>query len=154
MAASARDLPCRSPSTARLVGVATVSVRIELNQGSILHMLRAPRGIVGLDMRRRGRKVQRVARRNVHSRTGRLAASIEVGSVTYQGAPGVEVGTSLYYARWVHDGTGIYGPAGQPIRPVRSPYLKFPLNGRTVYARTVRGQRANPYLRNALHAAL
>jgi hypothetical protein len=132
-----------------------VSVRIDLNYRQINAMLRSPNGIVAWNMRRRGRKVQRHAQRNVKSRTGALARSIEVRQAMFAGAPGVEVYTNLYYALWVHDGTGIYGPTGRPIRPRRAQYMVFRgSGGALVYARSVRGQRSNPYLRDALRSAV
>ncbi len=133
----------------------TASVRIDLNYRQINRILRSPTGLVARNMLRRGRKVQRHARRNVNSRTGALARSIEVRMAMQVGVPIVEVYTDLHYALWVHDGTGIYGPRGRPIRPRRARYMVFRGSGGTlVYARSVRGQRANPYLRNALHSAL
>jgi hypothetical protein len=132
-----------------------VSVRIDLNYKQINRILRSPNGLVARNMKRRGRKVQRHAQRNVNSRTGALARSINVRLAMEAGAPGVEVYTDLYYALWVHDGTGIYGPRGRPIRPRRARYMVFRgSSGTLVYARSVRGQHANPYLRNALRSAL
>lgn len=67
-----------------------------------------------------------------------------VGQLTYH-AP---------YALAVMKGTGIYGPRGVPITPKRGQYLVFRgRDGGLVYAREVRGQRANPFLVNALKAA-
>lgn len=136
--------------------MATVSVRLELNQRQINRMLRSPNGLVARNMRRRGRKVQRHAQRNVNSRTGRLAGSIQVRQIMENGGPGVEVYTSLHYAMWVHEGTGIYGPRGRPITARRpGGYLKFQGRyGGIVYTKSVRGQRPNPFLRDALRSAL
>jgi hypothetical protein len=131
-----------------------VSVRIELNQWQINRVLRSPSGLVAKNMERRGRKVQRHAQRNVNSRTGALSRSITISWTSYYGAPGVEVGTSLYYGIMVHDGTGIYGPSGRPIRARPGGYLKFQARGGVVYAKSVRGQRSNPFLRDALRSAL
>jgi hypothetical protein len=132
-----------------------VSVRIELNHRQIQRILRSPNGMVARNMMRRGRKVQRHARRNVHSRTGALARSIEVRQAMFAGAPGCEVYTGIFYALAVHDGSGIYGPSGRPIRARSGGFLKFTgRGGETVYAKQVRGQRANPFLRDALRSAL
>ncbi|MCA1841581.1 MAG: HK97 gp10 family phage protein [Actinobacteria bacterium] len=58
------------------------------------------------------------------------------------------------YALAVMKGTGIYGPRARPITPKRGKYLVFRgRDGGLVYARSVRGQRANPFLVNALKAA-
>jgi hypothetical protein len=133
----------------------SVSVRIELNERQINRILRSPNGLTAQNMLRRGRRVQRHARRNVNSRTGALARSIEVQRASFGGAPGCEVGTGLYYALAVHDGTGIYGPRGRPIRAARGSFMKFVgRSGDVVYAKQVRGQQSNPFLRDALRSAL
>ena len=134
--------------------MATVSVRIDLNHRQINRILRSPNGMTARNMLRRAHRVQRHARRNVNSRTGQLARSIEVRRAYFAGAPGAEVYTGLYYAIMVHDGTGIYGPTGRPIRAQRGRYLVFEVGGRTIFARQVRGQRANPFLRDALRSAV
>jgi hypothetical protein len=37
----------------------------------------------------------------------------------------VNVGSNLYYAPWVEEGTGIYGPKGQPIVPTHAKVLAW-----------------------------
>jgi hypothetical protein len=125
-----------------------ISVRIELKQRQIDHILRSPNGITGRNMMRRANKVQRHAQRNVHSRTGRLARSINVRRAYFLGAPGAEIYTGLSYAHFVHDGTR------GPIRARAGGYLKFEISGQTIYAKQVRGQSANPFLAKALRSAL
>jgi hypothetical protein len=70
--------------------------------------------------------------------------------------------SDLEYALYVHEGTGIYGPKGQPIRPKNGRFLVFEArNARTtprgrgniVFARQVRGQRPQRFLLEALRAA-
>lgn len=59
----------------------------------------------------------------------------------------------LEYAAYVHIGTGIYGPEGRPIRPVRARVLTWqPRGGPRQFAREVKGQRPNPFLLEALRA--
>jgi hypothetical protein len=132
-----------------------VSVRIDLNYRQINRILRSPTGLTARNMLRRGRKVQRHARRNVRSRSGKLARSIEVRLAMQSGAPGVEVYTDVHYALWVHNGTGVHGPRGRPFGPRRAKYMVFRgSDGTIVRTRSVRGQTANPFLRDALHSAL
>jgi hypothetical protein len=100
-------------------------------------------------MSTRGRRVQRAARRNVRSRSGDLARSIEVHIVIEGGGAGVRVGTDLRYARFVHDGTGIHGPRHRPIRPDRKKALAF--DGIVVASSS--GQRGTKFLLRALSAA-
>jgi hypothetical protein len=102
----------------------------------------------------RGARVQRAARRRINSRSGDLARSIEVDTVRGpDGGVGVRVGSSLSYARFVHDGTGIYGPRGRPIRPTRGKALAFTGAGGSVVVASVRGQRGTRFLIEALDAA-
>lgn len=132
----------------------SVSVTININGSALNRLLRSPKGPVGRDMLKRGKKVEAAARRRINSRTGRLADSVKSKIVIANGAAGVEVGTSLFYAKFVHDGTGIYGPAGRPIRPrKRGGALKFSTRSTTVYSAYSVGQKGTHFLRNALRAA-
>jgi HK97 gp10 family phage protein len=129
-----------------------------LDMSAISMQLHSSNSGVMRDMLRRGLRVQARARRRAPANSGRLRGSIEVATVprvvsgvsTY----GVIVGTNLKYARWVHDGTGIYGPHRTPIRPTHSSQLVFKgRNGKMIHVSQVKGQRANPFLKNALAAA-
>lgn len=132
-----------------------VSVRIELNQRQINAILRSPRGIVARNMQWRGNRVRKRAQRLAPSRSGRLRNSITVSFKPHDGAFGVRVGSSLFYAGYVHFGTGIYGPTGQPITARNGGYLKFTgRDGSIVLTRSVRGQPPNPFLARAMSAAL
>lgn len=53
------------------------------------------------------------------------------------------------HAKWVHQGTGIYGLSGNPIIPQRSKVLVFfwSRKNKWMRVRSVRGQPANPFLR-------
>lgn len=130
-----------------------VSVRVDINNRFMNTLLRSPFGPVARHMLSRGRKVQRAARRNVNSRSGDLARSIDVQIVTTGGVSGAQIGTSLHYARYVHDGTGIYGPAHRPIRPSRKKALTFSGATNQVFAHSVRGQPGTHFLTRALDAA-
>lgn len=55
----------------------------------------------------------------------------------------------LDYARWVHEGTGIYGPFHAPITPTVSPFLRFRWHGRRFKKKSVRGQNPQPFLTKA-----
>lgn len=134
--------------------------RLDLN--AVRAILASERGGVARDMLRRGLLVETQAKRNLGGvggpkrvDTGRLRASINTQLVIRQGRPVAVVGTNVFYARYVHDGTGIYGPRHRVIRPIRRKFLRFKPVGsrRWVYARQVRGMVGNPFLRNALRAA-
>lgn len=130
-----------------------VSVRIEINGSALNRLLRSPTGPVARDMLKRGNKVRAAARRRINSRTGDLARSIEVNIVIADGAAGARIGTDLFYARFVHDGTGIYGPSHRPIRPKRGKALAFQGSSGNVVVASSQGQRGTHFLRNALRAA-
>jgi hypothetical protein len=51
-------------------------------------------------------------------------------------------------------GTGIYGPTGRRITPVRAQSLRFVSGGRVVFAKSVKGQKANNFLAESIRAAL
>ena len=53
------------------------------------------------------------------------------------------------YAKWVHTGTGIYGPYKTPIVPRTAPLLVFKYKGRSWGLKSVKGQKAQPFLREA-----
>ena len=139
----------------------TYSQQIDL--ATLRRILAHPRGAVVKDLLRRGFAVESQAKRNLSGAnglpkrvdTGRLRASVATVVVNRNGAPAVLIGTSVRYAIFVHEGTGIYGPRGVPIRPRRAKFLRFRPRGssRWVYAKSVKGMRPNPFLRNALAAA-
>jgi len=133
-----------------------------LNQSELDRLLKSPGGAVAKDLLRRGLRVESQAKRNLGGvdgpkrvDTGRLRASIATQLITIRGWPAVRVGTNVTYAMWVHDGTGVYGPRGVPIRPVRAKVLRFVPRGQStvVYARQVKGMVPNRFLVNALKAA-
>lgn len=141
-----------------------VTINHHINHAALSALLRSPTGPVARDMLRRGIRVQSQARRNLAGGagkprridTGRLRASIYVRPTVSRGAPAVRVGTGVRYAVYVHEGTGIYGPRRAVIRPRRSGgYLVFRPRGAkgTVFVRSVKGMRPNPFLSDALIAA-
>lgn len=114
------------------------------------------------DMLRRGIKVQNQAKRLLsgtagHPKrvdTGNLRSSVRTSLTTFGGSPAVRIGTGVRYARYVHDGTGLFGPRRRLIRPRRAKALTFvPRGGRRVFVRYVRGMRPNAFLKDALPAA-
>lgn len=121
----------------------------------------AVRDSVARDMQRRGLRVEAAAKVRISGHpkrvdSGRLRDSIRAVPIIRGGAPGSRIGTNVKYALFVHDGTGIYGPRGARIKPKTKRYLKFiPKGGnRFVYAKSVKGMRPNPFLKDALVAAI
>jgi hypothetical protein len=77
---------------------------------------------------------------------------IKPGQVFYREV--ITVAEVPLHAKWVHNGTGIYGPHKSPIVPTHKPYLVF--RGRTgakIVTRSVRGQQAQPFLLQAYRVA-
>lgn len=114
------------------------------------------------DLLRRGLKVQARARvllggAGGHPQriaTGQLRSSVGVQLRSLAGAPIVRIGSGVKHARWVHDGTGIYGPRRRKITPKRSRVLVFEVRGGDlVFARSVKGMKKNEFLKDALPAA-
>ena len=52
------------------------------------------------------------------------------------------------YAVWVHSGTGIYAGRGR-IYPKKSSVLVFKIGGKTIFAKSIKGQKANPFVERA-----
>ena len=125
--------------------------------------LRSRNGGVMRDMLRRGLLVETQAKRNLGGGegfpkrvdTGRLRASITTQVVESGGELRVTIGTNVRYARWVHNGTGLYGPAHRYITPKSKRFMRFRTKTSRgyVYARRVQGMRPNPFLASALSAA-
>lgn len=56
------------------------------------------------------------------------------------------------YALYVHEGTGIYGPKGKRIRPVRAKALMFMIDGQPVFRKSVKGMKGRPFLKQAMES--
>lgn len=115
---------------------------------------------IARDMQRRGLRVESAAKVRISGHpkrvnTGRLRSTIKAVPIRRRGVPGSRIGTNVKYALLVHNGTGIYGPRHQPIRPKTKKFLRFIPKGGAhyVFAKSVRGMRPNPFLTDALIAA-
>lgn len=114
-----------------------------------------------------GQAIVNQARANCPTDDGRLKASIAHLVTLGNDRVTIRVGSPLEYAKWVHRGTGIYGPHGKPIVPVTAKALKFrtgkmmgplprgvknaPKNRRPfVFAKSVKGSPPSPFLSDAL----
>lgn len=145
--------------------MATVKATHKLNTAQINYILHSPAGPAARDLIKRGIRVQSRARRNLGGTTGSgprridtglLRASIHTNLLTGGPYLTMRVGSGQYYALWVHDGTGIYGPRATKIKPKTAKYLKFKwkkMGNKTFYFKSVKGMKPNPYLKNALPAA-
>ena len=93
------------------------------------------------------RKVQNRAKALAPVDTGRLRNSITIRRTFSLRGPSAVVGTDLYYAPYVEEGTRPH-----TIRPRTKTVLRFKMGNRIVYAREVNhpGTRARPFLSRAL----
>jgi len=130
-------------------------VNLQINQNAVRALLLDPNSGVARDLLRRGNNVATLAKKYAPVNTGRLRASIEAKLVRYGDNVAVIVGTNVEYAMYQHEGTGIYGPQGQPIRPRNAKFLRFKPkgSGAYVFAREVRGSMPTFFLKRALVAA-
>ena len=104
-----------------------------------------------------GRRVRRDAQNRSPVFCGKLRRSIRVGRVTFRGRiASVKVSTNTGYGLYPEEGTGIYGPKGQVIRPKKAPFLVFQPRGlgHIIRVRSVKGQRGQHYMRDALLATM
>jgi len=133
-------------------------VRHEYNPRAMHAILAAPGGGLEKNMFLRATKIQAQARKNLQRaptrvKTGHLRASILIVPYKAKGYTAFRVGSDLNYARYVHDGTGIYGPKHHLITPKSAHVLAWHGNeGEFVFAKHVKGMRPNPFLRDALAA--
>lgn len=143
----------------------------KFNKAVMEKILTSPQGGVAKDLLKRGVRVQSRARRNLSGLTGSGPRRVNTGhlrsSITVKLIPQpkdliVRVGTDVYYAKWIHDGTGLYGPQHKLIKPRNSRVLAFKSKvygakkgkyAGWVFAKSVKGMKPNPFLKNALAAA-
>lgn len=125
--------------------------RLILDPHAVEALLRSENGPIGVDLWRRLYRVTAAAKRRCPRRSGRLGGSIRPSMRRdSRGLVGV-VGTDVEYALFVHEGTGLYGPRKRRIVPVTKRALYW--KGARHPVRSVRGQRSNPFLRDALKEA-
>jgi hypothetical protein len=107
-------------------------------------------------------QIEQDANRNIPEDTGELR-SVGISRVDskrrVRGPGGLVVKTELSvpkvpeYAKWVHDGTGIYGPRGLPIIPRTAKFMVFQIDGKWFRKHEVYGQRPQPFLKEAVEEA-
>jgi hypothetical protein len=144
-------------------------IDIRLNNAAIAAVLRSPSGEVAKHIQRLGNRVLNRAVSTCPSDTGKLRNSIKLEMRMGPDGPYAQIGSNEEYALWVHEGTGIYAGKG-PITPKRYSLLRWPnVNNRYkqtggnrryssgataeyVYARSVKGMKGRPWLKDALKA--
>ena len=153
-----------------MYGLLMAQVDIKLNQKQIIDQLTGPSGAVALDLLKRGRRVQNLAQRLAPVDQGTLRASITTEVRGTGKTLACRVGTNLKYGFYVEFGTGIYAGRGE-ITAKGGGLMRWPnknnayrttggnrrySGGKTakyVYAKKIKGMKAQPFLRPALEAA-
>jgi hypothetical protein len=82
-------------------------------------------------------------------KSGRLINSLTIGgpgSVMQLDSSSIEVGTNVPYARWMQEGTGIYGPSGQRIFPKHAKALAFDGPAGRIIVRSIKGTPKRRFL--------
>jgi hypothetical protein len=128
---------------------------VELDALAIRNLIAGRAGPVVVQMDMLAKRVQLLARGKVHSETGALAGSIKT-EIIIDGLVVVgRIYSDLFYAIFVHEGTGVYAGRG-PIRPKRAKMLAFVPKGgsNVVFAKQVKGTPPNPFLVWALQASV
>lgn len=94
-------------------------------------------------------KIQSEARSRAPHKTGALQRSIlpEINDLD------ALVAVNEKYGVWIEEGTGIYGPTGQPIRPKKAKMLVFSIGGRKIVTKSVKGTKAKPFFKPGIKAA-
>ena len=75
--------------------------------------------------------------------TGGMLQSLHVSN---QSERGFTLAFSKHYSGYFHGGTGIYGPKGQPIRPVKAKALAFSVRGAKGFKGSKRGKGTKSFV--------
>jgi hypothetical protein len=147
-----------------------VSIRVTIHEAELRHLLQGQDGPVVTAVRQVGQRVTNEARRRCPVDHGHLRASIQLTVRVESHRIMCRVGSSLPYALYVHEGTGLFGPNPHVIYPVSARVMVFspgraigpqraghiaPAQGRRggpIFATSTIGQPAHPFLTDALQA--
>lgn len=94
--------------------------------------------------------IESIEKESAPHKTGNLVNAITTAADDTGGL--VYVSGAAPYARYVHEGTGIYGPKGQPIRPKLKKALFWA--GAAHPVRQIKGIKPNPFADRAAQRAL
>lgn len=148
-----------------------VNLRVIRDREELRRVFESPSGALARDLRKRGGRVQAQARKNLGGGTGsgpkRVASGLLRNTiyselVSVNGGLRQRIGSRVYYAYWVHEGTGIYGPRAMKIVPKTAKTLAWKSKkygakrGKYkgwVFAASVKGMKPNRFLTKALPAA-
>lgn len=114
------------------------------------YYLNDPQGEVGRFLKKRGRLIVALAKRQVGVQTGKLKQSINMSHQRVARGQELRIGSSLNYALMHHEGTRPH-----VITPREAGILRFSAGGRVIYTHKVDhpGTRPNRYLSDQLWVA-
>lgn len=129
--------------------------RVDMDEAGIEFLLRDPAGPVQRDLDHRAVRVLAAQVAACPVDTGRLRASLEIDDrPTADGSPARQIGSGVDYVLNVELGTGLYGPMRRKITPKKpGKELVWEDAEGKHFARSVKGQRAQPFIRPSLRAA-
>jgi len=143
--------------------------KVVVNAGALRDLLADPNGQVARVIFQKANAVATVAKTIApRGPTGDLRRTIEATVAIERGIPVGTIAANKEYAIYVHEGTGIYGPKNEVIRPKQAKALQWPVintgkgrrrykGGKTQaynYAKFVKGQKGVPFLKMALERVL
>ncbi len=79
-------------------------------------------------------------------RTGNTRRAIHGGGERTAGGAIIYLAHGSLVGTYLEEGTGIYGPHGKPIVPVRSKALRFTVGGGQIFAKQVKGMPKQPII--------
>jgi hypothetical protein len=128
----------------------TIKYTMEWNEDDIRAMAELAMGVVKRSTELMAQEVWGNIQREAPTDEGKLAGNWELKP---QGELDWVIDTMTEYALWVHEGTGIHGPAGHRIVPKTAKALAFEWQGRFWILRSVAGQKPNKYADRAIENA-
>ena len=99
-------------------------------------------GILQNSTKTAGKRILATEKAEVPTMSGALRRSIKMEYTPIQ----VIIRPNKEYAIYVHDGTGVYGVNKRPIIAKNAKFLRFKINGKWIYKKSVVGQQPNPFV--------
>lgn len=143
-------------------------VTVRTNHDAMAAFLYGPGGPMVRSVTVWGEAVRTIATGTAPRDSGLLANSHTVRVGIAPGFAFAAITANTDYALFVMRGTGIHGPLGRIIKAPKGKVFRFegrgahgprargagPSTGNVVYAKSIKGSPANPYLEEALHTVM
>lgn len=143
-------------------------VTVRTNHDAMAEFLYGPSGPMFRSVTIWAEQVRSVAAATAPRDSGLLANSHTIRVGVVPGFAFAEITANTDYALFVMRGTGLYGPRGRIIRARKGKVFRFEARGShgplargasaapggVVFAKSIKGTPANPYLEEALHTVM